>query len=101
MSNDHNSDLKVVENSATRGSASVPGQAYSSPNDLRLPCSSWAAEVVDPREHHEHYNMFAMVVEKNLRRASPKHLTRGTGEPSKKEKMSTKGHMSEGKLVCE
>ena len=101
MSNDHNSDLKVAENSATRGSASVLGQAYSSPNDLHLPFYSWAVEVVYPREHHQHYNMVAMVVEKFLSRASPKHLARGTGEASKREKMSTKGHIREVELVCE
>ena len=76
-------------------------QAYNSPNDLHLPCSSWAAEVVDSREDHQHYNMVAMVVEKILSRASPKHLARGTGEASKRDKMSTKGHMREGELVCE
>ena len=58
--------------------------------------------VVDPREHHQHYNMVAMVVEKFLSRALPKHLDRGTGEASKREKMSTKGHIYErGGLVYE
>jgi len=52
------------------GSASVIGHTYGSAT-TSAPCSSWAAEVVDPRELQQHYNIVVVVVEKILSRASP------------------------------
>ena len=84
------------------GSASVIGHTYGSAT-TSAPCSSWAAEVVDPRELQQHYDIVVMVVEKILSRASPKHHTRETGSASKGRKMPTKGHMRDGgmSVLCE
>ena len=46
------------------GSASVLGHT-SGPTTTSVPCSSWAAEVVDPRELQQHYGM-VVVVEKTF-----------------------------------
>jgi hypothetical protein len=42
------------------GSASVIGHTYSLMT-TSVPCSSWAAEVVDPRELQQNYGMVVVV----------------------------------------
>ena len=83
----HTPDLKVAKMSATKGSASVLGHTSGS-TTTSVPCSSWAAELVDPRKLQQHHGM--VVVEKILSRASPKHHTRETRSTSKGRKMPTK-----------
>ena len=47
------------------GNASVIGHTYSS-TTTSVPCSSWGAEVVDPRELQRYYGMVVVLVEKTL-----------------------------------
>jgi uncharacterized phage-like protein YoqJ len=47
------------------GSASVIGHTYNLMT-TSVPFSSWAAEVVDPRELQQHYGMVVVVVETTL-----------------------------------
>ena len=51
------------------------GHTYGS-TATSVPCSSRAAEVEDPPELLQHYDMVVVVVEKILSRASPKHRAR-------------------------
>ena len=62
-----------MKKNVARGNASVVGHTYSL-TTTSVPCSSWAAEVVDPQELQQHYNIVVMVVEKTLSRASPKQM---------------------------
>ena len=68
-------DLKVAKMAPQTGSASVLGHT-SGPTMTSVPCSSWVAEAVDPRELQQHYYIVVVVVvvEKILSRASPKRL---------------------------
>ena len=50
-----------MKKNIARGKASILGHTYSSMM-TSVPCSSWAAEVADPRELQEHYAMVVVVV---------------------------------------
>ena len=65
-------DLKVAMMAPQMGSASVLGHT-SGPTTTFVPCSSWAAEVMDPRGLQQHYDI-VVVVEKTLSNASPKRM---------------------------
>ena len=54
-------DLKVTKNLAPQtGSAPVLGHTDGTAT-TSVPCSSWAAEVVDPWELQQHYGMVVVV----------------------------------------
>ena len=81
-----------MKKSVANGNVSVLGHTYGS-TTTSVPCSSWVAEVVDPWELQQQYDI--VVAEKHLNRASPKHRAREVEQLARGRRDQPKGLWSE------